>query len=824
MPTHTIIRRAPLVPVAVLMALGIVAGRYAAGAAGAWGVAGAAGTIAAIAAFRRPHLGPVLLGGIAVAIFCLSGLWAALAYDYVPSNHVVTFSREGSVLATVRGRILNQPQIRRSSNAFWEPPRTAFLLSASAIRDNDGAWLDTQGLVRVTVEEPVYDLPAGREVELVGTLRRPDGPGNPGQFDWRQGDRYRGILVRLSVPGGDGVTALSDSGNALSRWFWRLRHAARCHIENAGERDEVDLLEALVLGDRAESLQQLNRAMIEAGTAHMLSISGQHLGIFLGFFYLLLRLLMLSPRRSAGVVLAVLAGYVLLTEPNAPLLRSAIMAAAVCVAVMSSRAITTANALAAAAVVLLAIDPLQLFRAEFQLSFGIVAGIIVLYRPVRQVLFGRWLRQRGLMVFRGSGRARRWLYFRAAEWGMGVASLALAAYVTSVPLVAYHFGLFSPYAPALSILLSPLMVLVLVPGYLSLALAAPMPNLSAALGQAAATAAGWMRHASMALENLPGVSHDLFAVPIWLVALFYAAVVLWLFCRRSRLVLSAATLATAGLAVAVVWTQQPAPAPDRGQWHILDVGHGSMTLLHTHQGRTVLFDGGTLGSFSAYQQVLRPFLRSTRLPHPSAVFLSHANVDHYNAVPEMLRRYRPRRVYCNDYFGLLETDDPGAANLLEEFQRRGVEIRRIRRGEELRLSRELKVQVLWPPPPQEAGKLDVNNTALVLRVSGDGPAMVLPGDVGEPAEAELSRLPPQQIRAELLLLPHHGSATPTLKGFVAAVAPKVVVQSSSFHPAPAELPEAIAGRPFYSTYRHGCIMLSQGPDGVAVQTMRPDRP
>ena len=134
--------------------------------------------------------------------------------------------------------------------------------------------------------------------------------------------------------------------------------------------------------------------MIRAGTAHLMSISGLHLGIFLGFVFLLCRLVAMSPRRSAGVVLVVLAAYVLLAEPRAPLLRSAIMAAALCSGLILGRRYMPLNALAAAAIILLAIEPLQLFQAGFQLSFAIVAGLVLFLRPARRLIFRRWLRRR----------------------------------------------------------------------------------------------------------------------------------------------------------------------------------------------------------------------------------------------------------------------------------------------------------------------------------------------------------------------------------------------------------------------------------------------
>ncbi len=850
--------RAPLVPAAIAMAAGIVLGRYAPLPIGIWAAAGIAAFLAAVITLRREHLRILTNAAIAGAIFFASAAWATTAYYRIPDNHIVTFSADGSVLATVRGRVISTPQLQESQTPYWQPPKTTFLLNADAVRSTDGAWLATTGPVRVTVGEPVHDLSSGQQVELVGSLRRPRPPGNPGQYDWRAADRYKSIFVKFFVPGADGVQTLQPaSGNWLTSLWRQARLTARRHLDSCGDEDDTVLLEALVLGERDPALRELNRVMVEAGTAHFLSISGLHLGIFLGFIYWLCRLLTFSPRRSAWAVLIILAGYVLLAEARAPLLRSAIMATAICIAVISNRSVSTRNALAAAAIILLVIDPLQIFQAGFQLSFGIVCGILILTGPIRQLLFGRWLQRRGLMVFRSEHRIDRWLHYRVADQFIALVCLSLAAYISSAPLVAYHFGRFCPYAPVLSILLLPAMVAVLIPAYISMTLAFLTPNLAAAVGSLAADAAGLMRHLVMLTKYLPGLSIDLFIIPAWCVALFYLATGLWVVSRKSRLVFSAAAVATLGVVVCIVATQLPAPAPPNGQLHILDVAHGAMTLLHSPDGKTYLFDAGTLAPIDAYDQVLRPFLRAKRLTSPEAVFISHANIDHYNAIPALLARRAPRRVYLNEFFGLREDAAPDVRELLADFERRGVRIVRLRAGQTVALDSKITVEVLWPPenrrlgqsaaasrqfekggtaqslplggsvpaypltvPPDEAKGLDINNCSLVLRIVSGHRSVIIPGDIGEPAESILAKLPQEKIHADVLILPHHGSASPTLKTFIDAVGPDILIQSNSYHPASQELLHAIGERKHYATSSDGWIGLTLSKDGLDIETMR----
>ncbi len=810
---------APLVPAAVAMVTGIVLGRYAPLPIGIWATMAIAAFLTAAITLRREHLRILTIAAIAASVIFASATWSSLSYRRIPENHIVTFSGKGSVLATIRGRVVSAPRRRKAQTPYWQPDRTSFGLEADAIRSRNGEWLETTGTVRVKINEPVWDLSAGRQVELIGSLRRPGSPGNPGQYDWRESDRYKGILVSFSVPCADGVTTLAEAGeNPLSGLWRRARMTARRHLNGCGAEDDTVLLEALVLGERSPALRELNQIMVEAGIAHFLSISGLHLGIFLGFIYWLCRLLTFSPRRSAWVVLIILTGYVLLAEPRAPLLRSAIMASAICIAVISNRSVSTRNALAAAAIILLVIDPMQIFRAGFQLSFGIVAGILVLNKPIRQLLFGRWLRTRGLVVFRDEHRIRRWFYYSGADSFIAMVCVSLSAYISALPLVAYHFGRFCPYAPALSILLLPMLVAVLVPAYVSMTLAFLMPNLAVLIGSLAAASAGAMRQLVMLTRHLPGLSIDLFAVPAWCVAGFYLAMGLWIVSSKSRLILSSAIVATVGLAASIVVTQLPATPPVNGRLHILDVAHGNMTLLHAPDGKTYLFDAGTLAPIDAYNQILRPFLRAKRLPSPTAVFISHANIDHYNALVSLLDRRPPKRVYLNEYFGLREEAAPDVRKLLDEFRKRDVQIVRLRAGQKVSLTGKTTVEILWPPT--DIPELDVNNCSLVLRVGCGGKNAIIPGDIGEPAETYLAKLLPEKIQSDVLILPHHGSAAPTLKTFIEAVNPEILVQSSSYRPAPAELLKAIDERKRYATFRDGWIGLTLSRDKLNIETMR----
>jgi len=152
-----------------------------------------------------------------------------------------------------------------------------------------------------------------------------------------------------------------------------------------------------------------------------------------------------------------------------------------------------------------AAEPGLVLEEDFQIGDDLVLllWLVLLTEPLRQRLFGRFLRRRGLMVFRHDQRVRRWLYHKAGDWAMSTAAFSAVAFVISAPLAAYHFGMFSPYSAALTVVLALPVTMVLVSGHISLALLWPMPNLSEAVGNFSAWSAGLLEHCVRWSQALP---------------------------------------------------------------------------------------------------------------------------------------------------------------------------------------------------------------------------------------------------------------------------------------------------------------------------------
>jgi len=829
------VMRMPLAAPAIALAAGVMQGMIAPMTLGFWIVLGAVGLAIAISTFGAKRLHLVSTVAALVAAAAVGAVHAQLSGASVAENHIATFTPHSPMPATVRGRIITAPQILKSGPqvGYARPNRTSFILQADSIGPETDS-RETSGLVRVTIAAAPVSLIPGQRVELLGRIGRFSGPDNPGQMDWSQFARRNRVFVRMSVPSESGAKILGDSEmSPPARALWRIRASTRQHLLACGDSDSGHLLGALIFGERDPALRSLNDTMARSGIAHFLSISGLHLGVFLGFVYFMCGLAQLSPRRSALVVLVVLGAYLLLAEPRAPLLRSAIMAAALCISVITHRRYASLNALAAAAIVLLIIDPMQILSAGFQLSFAIVIGLILLHEPLRQFLFGRWLGRRGLMVFRNNQAVRRWMWFRVGDAATSMVAMCLAAYITAAPLVAHHFGLFSPYAAVLSILVFPLVLAVLVPGYIAIALTWPMPNLASSVQSLALSAAEFLARAIEAIEHLPLLSIRLRPVGAAWTLLCYGAVVAVWRARRVRFGRPTAAvllIATIGLGAYTQRTESP-PSTGAARLDLLDVGSGQCAILRTSSGKTWLIDAGTQSGLDVWSQTLRPFLSSKRMPRPDGAFISHANTDHYNALVGLLAEGPLDTVYLNDYFGRRSDLPQAEADMINMLVDRRCEIVRLRAGSMVRLDPETSVEVLWPPASRPAD-LSTNDTSLVLRFVCGGRRVLFAGDLERGGQTQLLA-DETDLSADILVMPHHGAWSKSLPEFFNAVSPRVVLLSSSrglgrYHSPNEARDEFIETlqkeHRCCETSRHGWIRLTFSKEGtIRAETMHQGR-
>ncbi|MCP4589565.1 MAG: ComEC/Rec2 family competence protein [bacterium] len=752
----------------------------------------------------------------------------------LPDAHVLRHTGDAPLLARVTGTVITAPRTSgRGDNVFapwwFDAGRTGFLLDADTIKLAEEATPAT-GLVKVTVRAPVVSVGVGDRVELFGWCYRLRPPDNPGQSDWSQYSRRRGICVGFTCDRRENLQRL-ETGRSVERLWDSLRRKVRGLLLGEmlayGGR-EATLLDTMVLGRRGAIEGALNEAFIRIGCAHYLAVSGMHVGMLGLLVWFVCRAASIPVRGSAFVVIVVTVLYAALADPRPPILRATIMTVAVCGGLVLGRSANFLNSLSLAALVILSVSPAQLFDAGFQFSFSAVLAIVyvspVLMRIPQRLRPGvvrlagdemadLFIEQPVRSVARRRGR---WFELRA-YWTWCAAT---AAWMVCAPLALFYFDRVSLWGWLASPLLLPFVFAVMAIGFGKLLIALLWPTLGGALTSLLQGSAVLLILVVDGLEQALPVPMALSWVPAWAMALAGVTIIAWL--QRHRFAHSRWVVAGLGLLTVVGAASGLVPRSGDGRLRmaVLSVGRGTSIVLELPDGRALLYDSGASGSYDPGITTIVPYLRHRGISQLSAAFVSHPNLDHFGGLPSVISQVRVGPVLMTPHFERLSTARKPSQVLLEVLGARGHPIELIHSGSAPLEFGDVQIEPLWPPADLDSG-IESNETSLVLRVSYAGRSILLTGDIEALAQGRL--LADADIGADVLVLPHHGSPRHNTREFLAAVDPKVVISSTSARTSTrgAEYERIFRHVRHLCTADHGAIIVTLDAQSIEIYTHRP---
>ena len=619
--------RRPALAVAVLFILGIAAHRVMPLMPVVW-LLFLACTLIAAAAQRTPETVCKMLLGIG----CVSaGIATAQLSEFAfPSDHITAFVSDEPRLASLELEVDETPRVSEAEGKGRPmPARQTFGATVRRVQTWQG-WVSGSGKIAVAMSPPAQGLGAGQIVRVLGRLQRVPPAMNPGEFDWQQYYRRRRVLAQIHVSRPYDVQILKQGHAPLAG----VRDGVRGLLAKGfGEHRSADLalLAALVFGDRGHALTPTEEAFQHTGTTHLLASNGLRVGMLASIVYLLCRVLGISPRKTVLAVSVIVALFGFLTLPAAQAIRPVLLCAAVGVGLVGRRTVDSIQLLALAALIILVIRPLELYGAGFQLSFGIVFGLMVFTRPMIQYLQS-WDSpdQRVLKAFGRQSASQR-----AGDWMrralMHSVAGGLVAWLVAVPLVAYHFEQVNPWVVPLSVLLSPLVVLALGAGFAKIILTGLCPPLAGSWAAVAGTPAMWLRHAVVWLAKVPGCDLPVAAPPLWVIATYYVLLCLPLIQWKWPTVRLCARCAGgrlrdgAAAAGRLCGAEHPS---DVIRITLLSVGAGQCAVIESPNGKVALLDAGSSSISDVQRTVLGPFLRHEGRASVDRLFLSHGDFDH----------------------------------------------------------------------------------------------------------------------------------------------------------------------------------------------------
>ncbi len=658
----------------------------------------------------------------------------------------------------------------------------------------------------------------------------------PPRGAWPRRPEWSGYIVVDSVRI-EGAPSLVRHPGAVLRG--RAQHTVRTlFARHAG------LVEGLLLAQRGGIDPAVRERFTQSGLAHLLAISGLHVGIMAGVLLLAGRIVRASARASSLAAVGGTIAYVIFLGAPHAASRAALQLGLMISARLLQRPSDRFSPLAAAGLVLLAVDPLAILDAGFQLSFAGTAGVIALRSRLMEALpFGRI----------------RFLQDSLAT--------SIAATAATAPLTALHFNSIAPVGIASNLAAIPLIGAAVPAVAVALGVGTIWPAAGAFLAAGAELILDAVDRIAALAASVPGgsllVPRD--AVLAWALAAFATAVMAgWLGRvasdasggRRTpemtgapvngrkgggtrpgavqgvrldpspgmRPFVRRITAASVGLALVVAW---PAVAwhSDSGvlEIHAIDVGQGDALAIRSPAGRWVLVDAGPrTQTFDAGRARVVPFLLRHGVRRLEAMILTHPDADHIGGAPSVL-----------DAIEVGAIVDPGLAagkslflNLLSDVERRDVPWIAARADHSVEIDG-MVLRFLYPDESSLDEDVTSNQVSVAFRLEYGNFGALFLGDLPAEVERRLAAERPAQLQAELLKVAHHGSATSTSDELLAATEPKYAVISVGRHnryrhPNPAVLDRLERqGVQVLRTDRDGAIRVRVGQDGrLAISTAR----
>lgn len=753
---------------------------------------------------------------IVTGLLVLGALWHHQQWFDRASNDIENLLTHERRLLKVRGRTVGFTTRIVREDCFeagrLAPPLTRFNVEVSDVMTVTG-WVPHSGVIRVDVEGP-FELAPGDSVEVFGWAQKFRGPANPGEPDYRigqQAQRVRGTLRPAN-------TKLIKVDVERRSWLSAGRHWLRKKCDEALREqldgDSLAAALAFLLGDRSLLSSEVRNAFIETGTMHVLAISGVHVTVLAMFVAGICRVLGGRGRFVVLVVLLVSAAYLAIADVRPPMTRAFVLIVVWAAEQWLVKRAISFNSLALAAIVILYLNPTDLFDVGAQLSFLAVATMIWWARLERRWLPGLFPSFRSELPMHWLERfaRRNW----ARLWRLGVRSLLLSIviWLVTVPLVAATFHVVSPIGPMVNVPLAVVASPALWVGFLFVIAAPISTSLAGGLG----VTLDWLLTAMLGIvrwaASVPYGHVYVPAPPEWWLHGIYAAIgalmLLWLYRLSGRVCLAgvvAWSLFGASLALR--------PEPHEGlRCTFLSVGHGCAVVIETPEGRVLAYDIGCKTAADFAKRVVSQALWQRRHRGVDALVLSHADADHFNGVRGLLKSTPVARVYASPAF--LATQQRGAFDALSAVRERGLPLQPLTSGDAIVLEPGIEFRVLHP---HESANYESDNAgSVVLELKYAGRTILLTGDLEGSGLQSLLQQPARQV--DVLMAPHHGSLNDNPVELMRWASPRWVVASAGRTVSLARLQERYGtDSRVMATSIDGAIEFEISPSGnIRVQT------
>lgn len=677
---------------------------------------------------------------------------------------------DSQIGATIRGTLAKTPAHRQhrdpvTQDFYWS---SVVEIDVTQIRPDGRDWQPATGRLTASAGDMPTNFFAGQTIEVAGVVQPPPGPIAEGLFDYQSYLASQGIYYELAhAKIGDFHILASPPLPPLSDRFsaWARKTLA---LGLPDEDQTLQLEWALTLGWKAALREDVVEPFMRSSTFHIFAVDGLRIAIIAGILLGLFRAVGI-PRALCGLLAApLILFYAAMTGWPASAIRAIVMIFVIFGGWALNRPSDLLNSLFAAALIILVWEPRQLFQSGFQLSFFVVL-CIVLILPFFNSLGERLLAPDPLLP---EALRPRWnkILHPPVRYVTDLFLTSTAAWLGSIPLVAYYFHLVTPWSGLANVIAVPLCALVLVSNLSSLLVAAWLPSVAVLFNHA-----GWFlmectRVTSNWSAKWPGAWFYLPMPGLFTIGVYYflliAALTGWLFRgRHRRWKISAAVLLLA------VWGGLSLHELPVTRLTVLPLNGGYSVYLEPPLSRNDwLID---CGDAAAAGNVLQPFLRAQGVNRLSNFLLTHGEIAFTGGAQIIDETLNPKNVHLSP----LRFRSPQYNKFETSLDQHPAARKTVHAGDQLG-----PFTVLYPGADIQFPKADDN--AIVLRADLNQTRVLLLSDLGRSGQNALlnSCTDTNTLRADIVITGLPGDTEPLSDALLDAIQPRLIIVADSDDP------------------------------------------
>jgi len=743
--------------------------------------------------------------------FILFGLFRVYIHTFpFPNNHISNVINDKKKV-NLEGVIISPPQFKLD--------KTRFIIEAKKIYSREETKI-VNGKVKITIYEPYVNLKYKDEV-LVKKIRLhpPIGFQNFNTFNYQSYMQRQGIYVIGGVSKGSRVEVLKRTETGIINTLFKIKDKVLENIDTNLPFPNNGIIKAIVWGERG----LLDRYIIEmfnnSGIAHLLAISGLHLG-FIAFasFFLIYKLIFYiqyliipkgityydSRKIAALFTIFPIFIYAIMVGNRIPTLRAGIMIYTYLFAIILDRHRDLYNILALAVIILLIWNPLSFYDIGFQLSFIAVLGITFC---ISNFLYNNTEIRKEEFNFYSFIKKKVFQYL----------IVSLAASLSVLPIIAIYFNKLIFVSPLSNSIVLPfasfLIPLALFSSFLGL-IYTPLIKLTSWTINIFTSIIFYL---AKFFSSLP-FSYIFISKPSLLILLLYYTALFTIFFYKKRVLKR--VLITLLLLLSILFYSSKFILNSNNSLMVtfLDVGQGESTFIRTPSHQSILIDGGGAynNGFKIGEKVVLPFLLNHGVKKIDLMIATHPHPDHMKGLVDIVNTLKVKEIFLNK-------DNPNY-NFYRELNdaafKKEIKIKRISSPFHYKLG---EVQITFFHPSDEFSSInskikDENNRSLVFKLIYRKFSILFAGDIQNKAEEYiLANIYP--LKANILKIPHHGSRASSIEEFLREVDPDISIISLGrynwFRLPSLDVIEKLKERDIeiYRTDKHGSIrVISNGSE------------